>query len=186
MLVGERATEFAIMAGFEEQSLSTPSSEAMHADWLSALCQPNFYRGFPGDESGCPPYARPPHSKSWGNNQSMLTASARRANDVAAQASVTRMNHDTIGMIAVDGGGNFAAGTSTNGARHKIAGRVGDSPIVGSGAFVDNEIGAAVATGDGDLMMRFAVSARAVTAMAAGVSPGTACQQALNRVGDCA
>ncbi|CAG2064726.1 unnamed protein product, partial [Timema podura] len=87
-------------------------------------------------------------------------------------------NHDTIGMIAIDNQGKIAAGTSTNGASHKIPGyvvnqgkiaagtatngaitkipgRVGDSPIPGAGAYADGEVGAAAATGDGDVMMRF-------------------------------
>lgn len=64
-------------------------------------------------------------------------------------------NHDTIGMIVIDETGHIIAGTSTNGANHKIAGRVGDSPVPGAGAYADNEVGAAVATGDGDIMMRF-------------------------------
>jgi isoaspartyl peptidase/L-asparaginase-like protein (Ntn-hydrolase superfamily) len=82
-------------------------------------------------------------------------------------------NHDTIGMVLIDERGNVSAGTSSNGARNKIPGfdghclpqnepipilnfsRVGDSPIVGAGAYLDNEIGGAAATGDGDVMMRF-------------------------------
>lgn len=58
-------------------------------------------------------------------------------------------------MIAIDSQGSIAAGTSTNGAKNKIPGRVGDSPIPGSGAYADQEVGAAAATGDGDIMMRF-------------------------------
>jgi N4-(beta-N-acetylglucosaminyl)-L-asparaginase len=58
-------------------------------------------------------------------------------------------------LQAIDVSGNVAAGTTTNGANHKIAGRIGDSPIVGAGAYADNDVGAAAATGDGDVMMRF-------------------------------
>lgn len=64
-------------------------------------------------------------------------------------------NHDTISMIVIDRNGKIAAGTSTNGLKHKIPGRVGDSPIAGAGAYANSEIGAAVGTGDGDIMMRF-------------------------------
>jgi len=64
-------------------------------------------------------------------------------------------NHDTIGMLAIDSQGRTAAGTSTNGANHKIRGRIGDSPIPGAGAYADQEVGAAAGTGDGDIMMRF-------------------------------
>lgn len=64
-------------------------------------------------------------------------------------------NHDTIGIIALDINGKIAAGTSTNGAKNKIEGRIGDSPIPGAGAYADQEVGAAAGTGDGDIMMRF-------------------------------
>jgi len=64
------------------------------------------------------------------------------------------ISHDTIGMIAIDVNGRMASGTSTNGANHKIPGRLGDSPIAGSGSYVDQDVGAAAATGDGDILMR--------------------------------
>lgn len=68
---------------------------------------------------------------------------------------VNEENHDTIGVIAIDLNGHIAAGTSTNGARNKIPGRIGDSPIAGAGAYADQNVGAAAATGEGDIMMRF-------------------------------
>lgn len=58
-------------------------------------------------------------------------------------------------MLAIDSQGHTAAGTSTNGANHKIPGRIGDSPIAGAGAYADQDVGAAAGTGDGDIMMRF-------------------------------
>jgi len=64
-------------------------------------------------------------------------------------------NHDTIGILAIDSQRRVAAGTSTNGAKYKIPGRVGDSPIAGAGAYADQDVGAAASTGDGDIMMRF-------------------------------
>jgi isoaspartyl peptidase/L-asparaginase-like protein (Ntn-hydrolase superfamily) len=63
-------------------------------------------------------------------------------------------SHDTIGLIAIDAHGDIASATSTNGANHKIAGRVGDSPIPGAGSYVDNEVGAAAATGKGEVKGR--------------------------------
>lgn len=91
-------------------------------------------------------------------------------------------NHDTIGMVAVDKNGDICAGCSTSGLAWKIAGRVGDSPIVGSGAYCDNEVGAAAATGVGDVMMRFCPSFHAVELMRAGKSPAEACAEALKRI----
>ena len=64
-------------------------------------------------------------------------------------------DHDTIGIIAVNKNGNTAVGLTTNGADHKISGRVGDSPLVGAGGYASDDGGAAVQTGDGDVMLRF-------------------------------
>jgi N4-(beta-N-acetylglucosaminyl)-L-asparaginase len=91
-------------------------------------------------------------------------------------------NHDTIGMVAIDAVGRVAAGCSTSGLAFKIAGRVGDSPIVGSGAYCDEDIGGAAATGNGDIMMRFCPSFMAVEYMKTCISPSEACKQALLRI----
>lgn len=90
---------------------------------------------------------------------------------------------DTISAVVVDEQGDISVGTSSNGARNKIAGRVGDAPIAGAGAYVDNDVGAAVATGDGDVMMRFSPAALAVEKMRAGASATAACSEALGRIG---
>ncbi len=88
-------------------------------------------------------------------------------------------SHDTIGLLALDAQGNLAAGCTTSGLAYKIPGRVGDSPIIGSGLYVDNAAGAASATGNGDEMMKACLSFQAVAAMARGVDPQEACEQAL-------
>lgn len=93
-------------------------------------------------------------------------------------------NHDTIGMVAIDARGDLCAGTSTSGLAFKIKGRVGDVPIPGSGAYVDNDVGAVAATGNGDVMMRFAPAIMAVEFMRAGASPAEACARALRRIED--
>jgi N4-(beta-N-acetylglucosaminyl)-L-asparaginase len=90
--------------------------------------------------------------------------------------------HDTIGMVAVDSKGDVTAGCSTSGLAWKVAGRVGDSPIVGSGAYCDNEVGGAAATGNGDVMMRFCPAIVAVELMRAGKSPSEACEASLARI----
>jgi N4-(beta-N-acetylglucosaminyl)-L-asparaginase len=92
---------------------------------------------------------------------------------------VDHSNHDTVGMV-VGNNGVFACGTSTNGASHKVAGRVGDSPIVGSGCYVSNDVGGAAATGDGDIMMRFMPSFSAWSYMRQGYVPKEACELALS------
>jgi isoaspartyl peptidase/L-asparaginase-like protein (Ntn-hydrolase superfamily) len=91
-------------------------------------------------------------------------------------------NHDTIGMIVIDAMGRIACGTSTNGATHKIPGRVGDSPIAGAGCYVDKEVGGAAATGDGDLMMRFLPAYQTVEFVRQGLPVTKAALYALNRI----
>ena len=91
-------------------------------------------------------------------------------------------NHDTIGMIAIDRNGDVCAGCSTSGLAWKIPGRVGDSPIVGAGAYCDNGVGGAAATGNGDVMMRFCPAFLAVELMREGASPAEACTRSLSRI----
>nr|XP_020662364.1 N(4)-(beta-N-acetylglucosaminyl)-L-asparaginase-like [Pogona vitticeps] len=87
-----------------------------------------------------------------------------------------------ICMIVIGQAGSIAAGTSTNGANHKIQGRVGDSPIAGAGAYADSTAGAAAATGDGDVMMRFLPSYQAVEYMRTGMDPTMACKKVISRI----
>lgn len=91
-------------------------------------------------------------------------------------------DHDTIGMVAVDRNGDVCVGLSTNGLDFKIPGRVGDSPITGAGGYCDNDVGGAVATGNGDVMMRFLPSYQTVENMRRGMSPSEAAQEALARI----
>merc|ERR1712008_401216 len=85
-------------------------------------------------------------------------------------------------MVAIDSKGHMVAGTSTNGLKHKIPGRVGDSPIPGAGAYVDNTAGGAASTGDGDVMLRFLPSYQAVESMRQGHPPAEAARIALQRL----
>lgn len=87
-----------------------------------------------------------------------------------------------IGMIVVDSHGDMACSTSTNGLGHKIAGRVGDSPLAGAGCYVDNDVGGAACTGDGDTMLRFSPSAMAVEYMRHGATPQEACEQSIKKI----
>jgi isoaspartyl peptidase/L-asparaginase-like protein (Ntn-hydrolase superfamily) len=90
--------------------------------------------------------------------------------------------HDTIGLIGTDGNGNFAAGCSTSGLAWKIFGRVGDSPLVGCGLYVDSRVGAATATGNGDLMTNYCTSVSLVHAMGRGATPQDACIELLEHI----
>ncbi len=90
--------------------------------------------------------------------------------------------HDTIGILAMDDAGNLAGACTTSGLAYKMNGRVGDSPIIGAGLFVDNEIGAACATGLGELMLRVCGSFLAVELMRQGKTPQQACEEVISRV----
>ncbi len=91
-------------------------------------------------------------------------------------------NHDTIGMIAMDAAGNLSGACTTSGMAYKMHGRVGDSPIIGAGLYVDNEIGAATATGHGEEVIRIAGCHLVVELMRQGNSPDQACRIAVDRV----
>lgn len=91
-------------------------------------------------------------------------------------------NHDTIGMLALDMNGDLAGACTTSGTSYKLHGRVGDSPIIGAGLYVDNEIGAATATGVGEEVIRTVGSHLVVELMRQGNSPEAACRLAVERI----
>ncbi|EEC02586.1 asparaginase, putative [Ixodes scapularis] len=156
--------------GFQEESLATKHSKKMWEDWKRNKCQPNYWKNvIPDSTTDCGPYRpRPRRVLSTGSRATLADAS----------------NHDTIGMVVIDAAGRLSAGTSTNGMNHKIPGRVGDSPIPGAGAYADQEVGGAAATGDGDILMRFLPrqAYQAVEGMRHGMDPTSACRDALHRI----
>ena len=91
-------------------------------------------------------------------------------------------NHDTIGMIALDEKGNLSGACTTSGMAFKMHGRVGDSPIIGAGLFVDNEVGAATATGHGEEVIRMVGTHLVVELMRQGKNPQQACKEAVERI----
>lgn len=91
-------------------------------------------------------------------------------------------NHDTIGMLAIDKLGRISGACTTSGMGYKMPGRVGDSPIIGAGLFVDGEVGGAVATGSGELVMRTLGTFLVVELMRNGMSPKQACEEAVHRI----
>ncbi|MDG2170732.1 MAG: N(4)-(beta-N-acetylglucosaminyl)-L-asparaginase, partial [Opitutales bacterium] len=119
----------------------------------------------------------------------LLTAKAearwkkwREENEEGKKQEINAENHDTIGMIALDKDGNLSGACTTSGAGFKIHGRVGDSPIIGAGMFVDNEVGGAVATGWGEAVIRISGSHLVVELMRQGHSPTEACRLAVERL----
>ena len=91
-------------------------------------------------------------------------------------------NHDTIGMLAIDSKGDISGACTTSGMAYKMAGRVGDSPIIGAGLFVDNEVGGATATGVGEEVVRTVGSFLIVELMRQGKSPQEACEEGVKRI----
>ena len=91
-------------------------------------------------------------------------------------------NHDTIGMLCIDKNNNLSGACTTSGLAYKMKGRVGDSPIIGSGLFIDNKIGGAVATGLGEEVVKTVGSFLVVELMRQGLSPQEACEKAIKRI----
>ncbi len=153
-LVGEGAQKFAISQGFilEKKELSEGAKKA-YENWLKKTdYHPEINR----------------ENKNQSSNPIMPV--------------VNEFNHDTIAMIALDAYGNLSASCTTSGQAFKMRGRVGDSPIIGAGIFVDNEIGAAAATGQGEDIIRIVGSHLVVELMRQGLSPDMACKKAIERL----
>jgi len=91
-------------------------------------------------------------------------------------------NHDTIGMLAIDAQGNMSGACTTSGMAFKMHGRIGDSPIIGAGLFVDNEVGGATSTGVGEEVVRTVGSFLVVELMRQGYPPEEACKEAVKRI----
>lgn len=113
--------------------------------------------------------------KSWKKEERELNTRPDMENRV-------KENHDTISMLALDENGRLCGACTTSGLAYKMHGRVGDSPIIGAGLFVDNEIGGAAATGRGELVMKTLGSFLIVEFMRNGMSPEEACNAAIARI----
>ncbi|KAH7323021.1 asparaginase [Stachybotrys elegans] len=163
LLAGDLATEFAVQSGFPAENLTTDASADRCRAWRDAGCQPNYRVAVSPDAgTSCGPYTPLP---------------VRDGLAARHQAS-----HDTISIMTIARDGSMAAGTTTNGASHKVPGRVGDGPITGSGSYVDSDVGACGATGDGDIMMRFLPCYQAVENMRRGMDPTAAAEDAVRRM----
>lgn len=167
LIAGNLATQFALNMGFVPESLQTNYSKDLWTSWKENQCQPNFWTNVtPDPTKACGPY------------EPSSAIKDKPTEDEHASST----DHDTITMLAIDKFGNIAAGGSTNGLIHKIPGRVGDTPVPGAGAYADNGVGAASATGNGDIMMRFLPSFLAVEMMRNGMSPQIAAESAIKRI----
>lgn len=98
------------------------------------------------------------------------------------ETTINIENHDTIGMLAIDENGDMAGACTTSGMAYKVGGRIGDSPIIGAGLYVDNEVGGATATGVGEEVIRTVGSFLIVELMRQGKSPQEACEEGVKRI----
>ncbi|RFM28098.1 isoaspartyl peptidase/L-asparaginase family protein [Deminuibacter soli] len=156
MLVGSGAQQFAIAEGFplEKPGLSD-DAQRNYKNWL----QKSEYKPIPNIENSGNPHAFAPRKLDNGD-----------------------WNHDTIGMVALDAQGNLSGSCTTSGMAFKMRGRLGDSPIIGAGLFVDNEVGAATATGLGEEVIKICGTHLVVELMRQGLKPEEACKQAVERI----
>ena len=185
LLVGEMATQFALEMGLKEETLESEESRKMHQEWLNNSCQPNYWMNVtPDPRKFCGPYKLA--SLNGGGKD---TDSGRAGKPQGyeynfieePERKLLDPGHDTIGMVAIDSRRRVASGTSTNGLRYKILGRVGDSPVPGAGSYAAKEAGAAAATGDGDFMMRFLLSYQAVENLRRGMTSQEAAKDVILR-----
>ncbi len=166
MLVGAGAQEFAIAEGFplEDGKLSEDAKKS-YEQWLK---KSEYKPVINIENTKSSSFAAP------GDAEGMAAAPARLPNG--------EWNHDTIGMVAMDAGGNLSGSCTTSGMGFKMRGRLGDSPIIGAGLFVDNEVGAVTATGQGEDVIRICGSHTVVEYMRQGMSPEQACKAAVERI----
>jgi N4-(beta-N-acetylglucosaminyl)-L-asparaginase len=128
------------------------------------------------------------YAKSLGyEHTDLLTAESKKEWEKWAKESqykpiINIENHDTIGTLCLDKNGNIGGACSTSGLSYKMKGRMGDSPIIGSGLFIDNTIGGAVATGMGEEVVKTVGSFLIVELMQQGHSPQEACDEAIHRI----
>jgi len=167
-LVGDGATRFAIAEGFEPMNLLTPKSREAWLRW-KAKSSP-FWA--PGIDS--PNWTFPVAE----NHDSP----ERRELEAWFQHVASHPPTGTINCLAVDAKGDISGTTTTSGMAWKIPGRVGDSPVIGAGNYVDNEVGAAGSTGRGEENIRVCGAHTIVEMMRRGMSPTEACLEALQRI----
>jgi len=166
MIVGDGARRFAVAEGFEEMNLLTEHSRKI---WLAWKAKTSF-NWRPGiDSPEWKEYLSPLFD---GDNRKMAYA----------ERVIAHPPTGTIPCMAVDAKGDISATTTTSGLSWKIPGRVGDSPIIGAGCYVDNEVGAAGSTGKGEENIKICGGHSIIEMMRQGKSPADACLEALGRV----
>jgi N4-(beta-N-acetylglucosaminyl)-L-asparaginase len=159
VLAGDGAYKYALLNGFRSESLLTEKSIGKYKEWRAS-------------NSG---KSQEYHTEDF--ELRPLTLKEKKKLGINDDG-----NHDTIGMVAIDKDGHISASCTTSGTAWKLHGRVGDSPIVGAGLYVDGEVGGAVSTGRGEECIRACGSFLTVEMMRLGKSPQEACEIAAKRV----
>jgi N4-(beta-N-acetylglucosaminyl)-L-asparaginase len=154
MLAGDGALQFALENGFPKENLLTKESETAWKEWL----------------------------KTAKYNPVMNIENKQYNNSSPQKLPGNQYNHDTIGILAIDAMGNISGGCTTSGMAYKLHGRIGDSPIIGAGLYVDNEVGGATSTGVGEEVVRNVGSFLVVELMRQGYAPEDACKEAVLRI----
>lgn len=159
MLVGEGAVQFAKEVGFEiEAEVLSPDAQKTYGEWL----EKSEYK--------------PKINIELEQNPNFIVPK------VPSKLENGEFNHDTMGLLAIDAKGNLSGACTTSGMGFKMHGRVGDSPIIGAGLYVDNEIGAATSSGQGEEVIRIAGTHLVVELMRQGHEPRQACKIAIERL----
>lgn len=159
-LSGDGAEQFALENGFRRQpDKLSPSAEKAYKRWLK--------------ESKYKPVINIENMKSDEQESSPTSPTKFENGD---------FNHDTMGTIALDAKNNLSGACTTSGMAFKMHGRVGDSPIIGAGLFVDNEIGAATSSGVGEEVIRICGTHLIIELMRFGYTPEKACEEAVRRI----
>ena len=166
MIVGEGAHRFAVAEGFEDMNLLTEHSRKIWLAWKASSSM-NWRPGIDSPE--------------WKEHVSSIF-SGDEEKIAYAERVIARPPTGTIPCMAINEKGDISATTTTSGLAWKIPGRVGDSPIIGAGCCVDNEVGAAGSTGKGEENIKISGGHTIIEMMRKGMSPKDACLEALNRV----
>jgi N4-(beta-N-acetylglucosaminyl)-L-asparaginase len=185
MLVGEGAERFAEKMGFQKENLLTERSRKMWLLWKETMSHQNWWGPGLSDPNWKPPV---PHtSEQWQKKRKEMEQVAAELGieaewrDYVIDRLIHR-EHGTVHCSAVNGKGEMSGMTSTSGLEWKIAGRVGDSPIIGAGCYTDQDVGSAGATGNGEENIRVAGAHSVIENMRRGMSPVDAGMDVLQRL----
>ncbi len=166
LLAGEGADQFADAMGFpEDRELLTPAAKQAWDIWSK---DPMHFASMDRYKGWIPP----------SNSEEMYAKKDRGDGENAAH----NRHHDTIGALAMDAAGVMAGGCTTSGMAFKVPGRVGDSPIIGHGLYVEPGVGACTATGTGELIMGVCGAFLAVELMRRGGTPLDALREVITRI----